>query len=145
MTTTTTVGPAPAAPPAVSSRLALVTGVVVLIAAIAGIAIVNIVRPAQSTAADTMILTLAVPAVAGLFIAAKVSYAAGSLLANQATHTGVLTTIQTQLNGQLDARIKNAVREVLQELQGIFNPAPAPVTPPPAPPAPPAEPPAPLM
>lgn len=134
-TTTTSQTSAPAATPAISARLSLITGVVVLVAAIVGVALVNIVRPAQAGSSDTVILTLAVPAVAGLFLAARVNYAAGSVLANQEAHTQMLTTVQTQLNGTLDARIATAVEGVLQAA-GLIGQAIA--APPPAAPAQPA-------
>ena len=110
--------PTHAAPtkPAISGALAVILGVVLLVAAIVGIVVVSYVDPAGASGTDALILTAAVPAVGTLFLAAKLTYVGE-------THTAQLTSVQTALNGTLDARIKQAVITAVAELGAALIPA----------------------
>lgn len=111
----------PAAPVAAANARALLAGVVVLLGAIGAIATVYIVRPDSAGGASSVILALAVPAIGALFLAAKISYTATALTESTAQHTAALTVVQGQLNGTLDARIRDAVRAVMAEIGSLTH------------------------
>lgn len=126
----------------VSAMAAAVLAVIVLLGGVAAIIVLSVLRP-NDTEAQTLIATLAVPAVTGLFIYAKIGYTAQQ-------HAGQVASVQLALNGGLDARLKAAATAALHEFgivpnggTGAVVMTPAVVSPVPAPPVP--APPAALM